>query len=116
MPPLPNRVSLSPWQEHKQRWQGGCGHVMCSRALNVVLARGDLPCDVLFIGEAPGDSEDVTGNPFTGPAGSLLDDIITQARVELCIECGRVQFKDIVGPTCANGHDSALSRNLRVAF
>lgn len=43
---------------------------------NVVLARGKLPCDVLMIGEAPGQSEDVLGAPFTGPAGQLLDRII----------------------------------------
>jgi DNA polymerase len=43
---------------------------------HVVLARGDLPCDVLFVGEAPGESEDVIGRPFCGPAGKLLDKII----------------------------------------
>jgi DNA polymerase len=32
-----------------------------------------MPCDVLFIGEAPGKSEDVVGEPFVGRAGKLLD-------------------------------------------
>jgi DNA polymerase len=36
---------------------------------------------VLFIGEAPGASEDVLGQPFVGPAGHLLDYILAQAGV-----------------------------------
>jgi DNA polymerase len=47
----------------------------------VVLARGNIPCDVLLIGEAPGQSEDVIGRPFCGPAGHLLDGIIKDAFV-----------------------------------
>jgi uracil-DNA glycosylase len=45
----------------------------------VVLCRGRLPCDVLFVGEAPGVSEDVLGRPFVGPAGKLLDTIVERA-------------------------------------
>lgn len=45
----------------------------------MVLARGRVPCDVLFIGEAPGFSEDTLGRPFTGPAGHLLNNIIEEA-------------------------------------
>lgn len=47
----------------------------------VVQCRGTLPCDVLFIGEAPGESEDMFGWPFWGPAGKLFDDIIQEAQV-----------------------------------
>lgn len=45
----------------------------------MVFARGTIPCDVLFIGEAPGASEDVLRKPFIGPAGKLLDDLIFDA-------------------------------------
>jgi len=45
-----------------------------------VLARGIIPADVLFVGEAPGASEDVVGVPFVGPAGKLLDKIVNSAR------------------------------------
>lgn len=64
------------WQQHCERWAKGCGSSECAGARNVVLARGSLPCDVLFVGEAPGESEDVLGRPFCGPAGKLLDDIL----------------------------------------
>lgn len=46
---------------------------------NIVLGKGDIPCDVLFIGEAPGESEDVTGKPFMGKSGKLLDRIINRS-------------------------------------
>lgn len=42
----------------------------------VVIGRGSLPCDVLFIGEAPGNSENDIGKPFIGRSGRLLDRMI----------------------------------------
>jgi DNA polymerase len=52
----------------------------------VVFARGKLPCDILFIGEAPGVSEDTIGKPFIGPAGKLLDQIISDSILSIPIE------------------------------
>jgi len=46
---------------------------------NVVLGAGSAPADVLFIGEAPGKSEDLLGMPFIGPAGKLLSAMIDMA-------------------------------------
>lgn len=64
---------------HIQQWANCtlCPYHQVRR--NIVLGKGDIPCDVLFIGEAPGDSEDVTGKPFVGKAGKLLDRIINRA-------------------------------------
>jgi DNA polymerase len=49
----------------------------------VVLWRGYLPADLLLIGEAPGVSENIFGLPFYGPAGHLLDEIISEAEAEV---------------------------------
>lgn len=49
-----------------------------------VFFRGSCPCDVLFIGEAPGKDEDLYGEPFIGRAGRVLDSMIQQAGDELC--------------------------------
>jgi DNA polymerase len=46
---------------------------------NVVIGRGSIPADVLFLGEAPGIGEDSTGIPFTGPSGTLLDAMLEDA-------------------------------------
>lgn len=67
------------YQCHVNRWKGGCGADICSRASRVVFARGDIPCEMLMVGEAPGDSEDTLGQPFVGPAGQLLDQMIQHA-------------------------------------
>lgn len=45
----------------------------------VVLGRGTPDCDILFIGEAPGKSENLLGMPFIGPSGKLLDKLIDRA-------------------------------------
>lgn len=45
---------LSPYQRHKNRWKSCTLCPICEQRVNVVLARGTVPCDVLFIGEAPG--------------------------------------------------------------
>ena len=47
-------------------------------AMRHVLGKGQLPCDILIIGEAPGISEDAIGEPFVGPAGQLLDKAIPE--------------------------------------
>lgn len=43
---------------------------------NVVFGDGDLNADIVFVGEAPGRDEDLTGKPFVGVAGELLTKII----------------------------------------
>lgn len=67
------------YKEHRAKWNNCQNCSLCETRKHVVLGRGQLPCDVLFVGEAPGASEDVLGQPFQGPAGQLLDKIITNA-------------------------------------
>lgn len=61
-----------------------CG--LCEDRKNVVLYDGELPCDVLFIGEAPGRSEDVLGKPFIGRSGKLLRQMIGEVATNLTLE------------------------------
>lgn len=70
---------MTPWIKHQAKWRDCRLCDLCEGRRSVVLARGRVPCDVLFVGEAPGVSEDVIGQPFVGPAGKLLDQIIYQA-------------------------------------
>lgn len=44
---------------------------------NVVFGVGNLNSDIMFVGEGPGEQEDLLGEPFVGPAGKLLDDILS---------------------------------------
>ena len=43
---------------------------------NVVFGVGNRSAEVLFVGEGPGESEDLKGEPFVGRAGLLLDDML----------------------------------------
>lgn len=67
------------WKRHVAKWSGCKLCELHTSRKSVVLARGSVPCDVLFIGEAPGESEDVHGKPFVGPAGHKLDEVITRS-------------------------------------
>ena len=52
-----------------------CG--LCETRNNVVFGVGPRNADVMFIGEAPGEQEDLKGEPFVGAAGMLLDDMLS---------------------------------------
>lgn len=44
---------------------------------NVVFGVGRKDADILFVGEGPGEQEDMKGEPFVGAAGHLLDDMLS---------------------------------------
>ena len=46
---------------------------LCKIRKNIVFGRGVLPAKVMFVGEAPGKSEDVLAQAFVGPSGRLLN-------------------------------------------
>lgn len=50
---------------------------LCSGRQNVVFGVGNREADIMFIGEGPGEQEDIQGQPFVGPAGKLLDDMLS---------------------------------------
>jgi DNA polymerase len=51
-----------------------CG--LCETRHNVVFGVGNPNATVMFVGEGPGEQEDLKGEPFVGPAGKLLDDMM----------------------------------------
>lgn len=49
---------------------------LCETRTQTVFARGNPQARWLFVGEAPGEQEDLQGLPFVGPAGKLLDNML----------------------------------------
>lgn len=49
---------------------------LCETRNNVVFGVGPEDAEVLFIGEGPGEQEDLKGEPFVGRGGKLLDDML----------------------------------------
>jgi uracil-DNA glycosylase len=52
------------------------------RGTQTVFGAGPRRADVLFVGEQPGNEEDLSGEPFVGPAGRLLNDALTAAGID----------------------------------
>lgn len=50
---------------------------LCETRTNVVFGVGIKDAEVLFIGEGPGEQEDLQGEPFVGRAGRLLDEMVS---------------------------------------
>lgn len=51
-------------------------------ATQTVFGEGKSTSTVMFIGEQPGDKEDLSGHPFVGPAGALLDKALVEAGID----------------------------------
>ena len=64
------------WNNLKQQCMScrACG--LCETRHNVVFGVGNPQAEVLFIGEGPGENEDLKGEPFVGRAGKLLDTML----------------------------------------
>ncbi len=77
-----------------------CG--LCENRHNVVFGVGNANAEIMFVGEGPGEQEDLQGEPFVGRAGGLLDDmlsIIDLSRKENCyianiVKCRPPQNRD----------------------
>ncbi|MBB4190953.1 DNA polymerase [Rhizobium aethiopicum] len=51
-------------------------------ATQTVFGEGPRDARVMFVGEQPGDQEDISGRPFVGPAGMLLDQVLLEAGID----------------------------------
>jgi len=55
-----------------------CDHCgLASTRTQVVFGTGATDAEILFVGEGPGQQEDLQGEPFVGPAGRFLDDMLS---------------------------------------
>lgn len=71
---------------HQNTWKDCRDCPLCESRSKVVLWRGYVPADILFIGEAPGAFEDAWGYPFVGPTRPILDDLLRDALIALTLD------------------------------
>jgi DNA polymerase len=71
-------VSRSPLAELALEASGCVRCRLCEGRTTVVFGVGDPDADLLFVGEAPGAQEDLTGEPFVGRSGHLLDTLVAE--------------------------------------
>jgi DNA polymerase len=51
-------------------------------ATQTVFGEGPLDASIVFVGEQPGDQEDLAGRPFVGPAGAVFDEALEKAGID----------------------------------
>ena len=54
---------------------------------NVVVGKGNEVADIVIIGEGPGEQEDITGLPFVGRAGKMLDTVLSSVDIDPVKDC-----------------------------
>ena len=58
------------------------GCPLWERATQAVRGEGSPKARIMLVGEQPGDQEDLTGKPFVGPAGRVLDEALAKAGID----------------------------------
>ena len=89
------------WQELEETCMQCTRCGLCERRNHVVFGVGNRNADIMFIGEGPGEQEDLKGEPFVGPAGKLLDDMLciidldrTSCYIANIVKCRPPQNRD----------------------
>ena len=92
---------MEQWQELKDACAHCFGCRLCNTRTNVVFGVGRKDADIMFIGEGPGEQEDLQGEPFVGAAGKFLDDMLgiidvnrTNCYIANIVKCRPPQNRD----------------------
>lgn len=76
---LPKKLTLRALRTAAKSCEG-CD--LYKRGTQTVFGDGAPGAKMMFVGEQPGDKEDLTGQPFVGPAGALLDKALMEAEID----------------------------------
>ncbi|RYX95521.1 MAG: uracil-DNA glycosylase [Comamonadaceae bacterium] len=74
--PLPPGIDTMDWVALEAAVAGCRACNLCATRKNTVFGAGSRQADWLVVGEAPGENEDLAGEPFVGQAGTLLDNML----------------------------------------
>jgi DNA polymerase len=81
--------SIEPRNNRRKAWEDLLADArQCTRcelyrhATQTVFGEGPLDAAIMFVGEQPGDQEDLAGRPFVGPAGALFDAALDKAGID----------------------------------
>lgn len=84
--PVRSAASLIPenatWASLRETAAGCRACDLWQRGTQTVFGEGGAKSQVMFVGEQPGNDEDLAGHPFVGPAGKLLDRALEEAGID----------------------------------
>ena len=83
-PKIPARANnaTAAWTRLREEAIGCTRCPLYRDATQTVFGEGPIDAPLVFVGEQPGDQEDIAGRPFVGPAGQLLDQALEEARID----------------------------------
>ncbi|GHV07906.1 hypothetical protein FACS1894217_09500 [Clostridia bacterium] len=67
---------MKDWDALEQECKNCNRCALCETRTNVVFGVGNRDADIMFVGEGPGEQEDLKAEPFVGRAGKLLDQML----------------------------------------
>ena len=68
---------MTKWEELERRCMACQRCALADTRTNVVFGAGQKNAEIMFIGEGPGEHEDLQGEPFVGRGGMLLDEMLS---------------------------------------
>jgi len=68
-------------RQHLDKWDCCVDCKLHKDSRNYCFYRGAIPCDILYVGEAPGSTEDTLSLPMIGPTKDIIDSIHVQAQL-----------------------------------
>jgi DNA polymerase len=78
----PRSNSRAAWEKLLEEARGCTRCDLYRHATQTVFGEGPLDASIMFVGEQPGDQEDLAGRPFVGPAGQLFDAALEKAGID----------------------------------
>lgn len=78
----PRSNTRAAWEELLTEARGCTRCELYKYATQTVFGEGPLDASIIFVGEQPGDQEDLVGRPFVGPAGAVFDAALESAGIE----------------------------------
>ena len=78
----PGGNALAAWEELLADARKCTRCDLYKHATQMVFGEGPLDAALVFVGEQPGDQEDLAGRPFVGPAGALFSDALEKAGID----------------------------------
>jgi len=78
----PEKVDISSLSEARDAIEGCRRCPLYEHATQPVFGEGPTTADIVFVGEQPGDQEDLAGKPFVGPAGQVFDAALEKVGID----------------------------------
>src|SRR3546814_3035293 len=78
----PMKQAAAEWEACRDAAAGCTRCHLYQNATQTVFGEGAVDARMLFVGEQPGDREDLAGKPFIGPAGQIFDRALGEAGID----------------------------------